>query len=100
MEIATTVILPMLNNQPTHLSRNGFQQQSYSPNGQQPLGGVRQDKRASEAARIGSHQPASPPIDLRAQRLSTTYSRSQNRPTANRRTVQVTLWVKPVLKAE
>jgi len=100
MEIATTVILPMLNNHPTQMSRNGFSQPSYSPNGQQPLGGVRQDKRARDRARRASMQPASLKNEMRAHRMNRNPSRSQNRLTANRRTVQVTLWVKPVVKAE
>jgi len=37
---------------------------------------------------------------MRAQRMSTTHSRLQNRPTPKRKTVKLTVWVKPVVKAE
>ena len=84
----------------TQFSQNVFSRQSSSPNGVQPLRGVGQDKRAASPARIASTQPASLKNDMRAQRMNSNTSRSQNRSTANRKTVQVTLWVKPVVKAE
>jgi len=59
---------------------------------------VRQDKGAEYRARIASDQPASPKTVMRAQALYTNTPRSQNRP--KRQTVQLTLWVKPTVKAE
>src|SRR5712692_5127664 len=90
----------MSNTVHTQLSQNVFQRRLHPTNGQQPQGGVWQDNPAPPRARIASPQPASRKKDMRAQRMSTTTSRSQNRPTAKRKTVKLTLWVKPVVKAE
>ncbi len=90
----------MSNTVHTQSLQNVFQRQSQSANGQQPRNGVGQDNPSPPRARIASPQPASLTKDMRAQRMSTTNSRSQNRPTAKRKTVKLTLWVKPVVKAE
>jgi hypothetical protein len=90
----------MLNNQHTPLSQNGFSQQPYSPNVQQPLGGVRQDKPRAPTARIASPQPAPLKKVMRPHQVNNNPFRSQKRPTPKRKTVHLTLWVKPVVKAE
>jgi hypothetical protein len=61
---------------------------------------VRQDKRAKTSARISSPQPARSHIPMRAERLDTKTPRSQNTPIDSSRTVQLTLWVEPRVKAE
>jgi hypothetical protein len=61
---------------------------------------LRQDKGASERARLASRQPAPREYRMRSHRLSDNSLRSQNKPTPKRKTVHLTLWVKPVVKAE
>jgi len=90
----------MVNTAHTQLSQNVFQRRFHTSNGQQPRRGVGQDNPAPPRARIASPQPASLKKDMRAQRMGTTNSRSQNRPNVKRKTVKLTLWVKPVVKAE
>src|SRR5437016_4433833 len=63
-------------------------------------GDVRQDKRAKTHARTASPQPARSDIPMRAERLDTKTPRSQNTPIDSSRTVQLTLWVEPRVKAE
>jgi hypothetical protein len=67
---------------------------------QQPLGGVGQDKGAHSRARIASLPIAPPENMMRAQQLKTDTPRSQSRPNTKRKTTHLTLWVKPVVKAE
>jgi hypothetical protein len=61
---------------------------------------VRQDKRAETRARLASGQPAPSHIPMRAQPLRTKTPRTKNRQEHKRRTVQLTLWVSPIEKAE
>src|SRR5437016_933523 len=86
--------------QPPQFSQNVFEQQGHSANGQQPRSGVRPDKPLSPHARIASTQPASLKKEMRAHETERNRSRSQNRPTPKRKTVKLTVWVKPVVKAE
>ncbi len=90
----------MENTKPAHFSPNGFTHQSYSPNVQQPLSGVRQDKPRPPSARIASTQPAPLKNMMRAHETESNGARSQNRPTPKRKTAKLTVWVKPVVKAE
>jgi hypothetical protein len=60
----------------------------------------RQDKARISSARRGTPQSASRPTPLRAQPLNRKASRSQNRPTPKRNTVQLTLWINPLVKGE
>ncbi len=83
----------------TQSSQNVFQRQSYSANGQRPLGGVWQDKTAPKRDRAAMIQPASPKNMTRTQQMDTNTSRSQKH-SNQRQTVQINLWVKPSLKAE
>jgi hypothetical protein len=61
---------------------------------------LRQDKRAKESARIASSHPAPLEKLMRAQRSNTKTARSQNHSVPKRRTAQLTLWVKPIVKEE
>ncbi len=90
----------MASNIPTQSSRNVFQHQSHPSNLKRPLGGVRQDKRAFLRARTASRQPASLKNGMRAHAIATKNIRSRNRNEQKRQTVQLTLWVKPIVKTE
>jgi hypothetical protein len=90
----------MANTVQPHFSQNVFFQQSHSVIKQQPILGVRQDKRANFSARIASQQPASLKKVMRAQQLKKGTPRSQNKPNLKRKTEQLTLWVKPIVKTE
>src|SRR4051812_10406966 len=90
----------MANNLQPHISQNVFLNQSHTTIKQQQNLGVRQDKRADFSARIASSQPASLKRVMRAQQLKKDTPRSQNKPTPKRKTVQLTLWVKPIVLAE
>src|SRR6266480_421373 len=90
----------MMNTAHTQSSHNVFARQRHSANGQQPRRGVWQDNPTPSAARTASPQPAPRKNSMRPQQMNTNRSRSQNNPTAKRKTVHLTLWVKPVVKAE
>src|SRR5437763_11780297 len=90
----------MTNTVHTQSSHNVFERQSYSANGQQPRSGVGQDNPTTPRARTASHQPAPHQKPMRPHTLNKNTSRSQNRPTPKRKTVHLTLWVKPVVKEE
>jgi hypothetical protein len=83
-----------------HISQNVFLQQSYSATNTQKTRGLRQDKARKKSARMASRQPAPREEILRAHPLNNNTSRSQNKSTPKRKTVQLTLWVKPIVKAE
>jgi hypothetical protein len=75
---------------------------------QQPKGGgaetldasVRQDKARIASAREATRQPAALTKFTRAQPLNSKPTRSQNRPTRNRKAQKLTLWVDPIVKEE
>jgi hypothetical protein len=90
----------MANTVQPHFNQNVFLNQSHSVIKQQQNLGVRQDKRANFSARIASGQPASLQKVMRAQQLKKDTPRSQNKPIPKRKTVQLTLWVKPIVIAE
>src|SRR5438105_5511758 len=90
----------MVNTAHTQSAQNVFARQRHSANGQQPRSGVWQDNPTPSAARTASPQPAPRKNSMRPQQMNTNRSRSQNNPTAKRKTVHLTLWVKPVVKAE
>jgi hypothetical protein len=77
-----------------------FTNQTKAPKTKDAHGDVRQDTRSKTSARIASAQPARSHIPMRAQPLTTKTPRSQNTPTAKRRTVQLTLWTSPIVKAK
>ncbi len=90
----------MANTIKTQYSRNVFQHQSHPSNRLRPPGGVRQDKRAKSSARPASQQPARYKEVMRAKQMESNTARSQNNNTTKRKTTQLTLWVKPIVKAE
>ena len=90
----------MLNNSHPHSRQNVFSTQANPTKNQNAHGNVWQDKRATARARIRSAQPARSVIPMRAEPLTTNTPRSQNTPIPKRRTVQLTLWVNPIVKAE
>ena len=90
----------MVNTKQPHSSRNVFQHQSHPSARPRPHGGVRQDKRAFLRARTASRQPTSLENDMRAHAIPTENIRSRNRNEQKRKTVQLTLWVKPIVKTE
>ncbi len=90
----------MANNIKPQNPRNVFQHPSHPSNRPRPPGGVRQDKRAFLRARTASRQPARYKEVMRAQQMESNTARSQNNNTAKRKTVQLTLWIKPIVKAE
>jgi hypothetical protein len=90
----------MENNVHTQSSQNSLQRRLYSAKMQQPLRGVRQDKGVPTSARIASTQPAPPEKVMRQHQMNSNNSRSQKKSSTRRKTVHLTLWVKPVVKAE
>ena len=90
----------MTNNLRPHSQRNIFINQEKTAKNKDAHGDVRQDKRAFTRARIPSRQPARSDIPMRAHPTDTKTPRSQNATVDKRRTVQLTLWVEPVVKAE
>jgi hypothetical protein len=90
----------MTNTVQPHLNSNVFIQQSNSVTKAKQSRGLRQDKGALERARTASHQPAPRENGMRSHRLSNNFQRLQNKPTPKRKTVHLTLWVKPIVKAE
>ena len=89
----------MTNNEYTHF-QDVYPLPTQRRSVQQPLGGVGQDKGAHSRARIASLPIAPPENMMRTQQLKTDTPRSQNRPSPKRKTTHLTLWVKPVVKAE
>ena len=90
----------MLNNKSPHPQLNVFLNQENPTKNKNAHGNLWQDKRATTRARIRSAQPARSYIPMRAQDLTTKTPRSQNAPVAKRRTVQLTVWLNPIVKAE
>ena len=90
----------MVNTAHTQSWQSVFARQRHTAIGQQPRSGVWQDNPTPHAARTASPQPAPRKKTMRPQQLNSNLSRSQNRPTAKRKTVHLTLWVKPVVKTE
>jgi hypothetical protein len=84
----------------SHSAQNVFSTQSHAVIKQQQNLGVRQDKGASKRARIATNQPAPRGQATRSQQLNNDTSRSQNKTTAKRKTVHLTLWIKPIVKTE
>src|SRR5438477_4183756 len=90
----------MVNNEHTHSTNTIFPTQSKPQSSGTTLRSVRQDKGASSRERRASVQPAPRKNVMRPHQMNSNHSRSQNRPTPKRKTIHLTLWVKPVVKAE
>ncbi len=94
------LLATMANNEQPQIPQEMLPGQSYTANAKRPPGGVRQDKGVLTNARIASLQPAPQKNMARPHQVNSNSSRSQNRPNPKRKTVHLTLWVKPVVKAE
>jgi hypothetical protein len=90
----------MANTVQPHFHQNVFLRQSHSVIKQQLNLGVGQDKGASKRARIATDQPAPHGKLTRSQELNNDTPRSQNKPTPKRKTIHLTLWVKPIVKTQ
>src|SRR5579872_2023508 len=90
----------MTSNAHTQSRHNVLPRRSQSRSVQQPPRGVWQDNPAQPHARAASPQPASPQKDTRSRHLRTPIPRSQKKTFPKRKTVQLVLWVKPVVKGE
>jgi hypothetical protein len=90
----------MANTVQPHSSQNVFLQRSYSVIKQQTNLGVGQDKGAVKRARMATNQPAPRGQVTRSQEVNNDTPRSQNKPTPKRKTIHLTLWVKPTVKTE
>lgn len=84
----------------THPTPHIFQHQSEPKTFKRPLRGVMQDKGALSRARVASRRPAPHHFVMRSQKSNSQITRSQNKPSTKRKTVHLTLWVKPIVKAE
>jgi hypothetical protein len=82
------------------IPQNIFIQQKNAVSSLRSRGDVRQDKSAALGARSASVQPERPVALLRARQAERQPSRTQNTTTHQRKTVPLTLWVKPCVKAE
>lgn len=87
-------------NKTPHSKKHIFTQSTNSTKNKDAPRNVWQDKRAFHRARIASIQPAPHDKLPRAHHLNNNTERVQNRHVAKRRTVQITLWVNPIVKAE
>jgi hypothetical protein len=77
-----------------------FQSQSKGVLAEAVDAAVRQDKARKKSARIAMRQPAPHDKAMRAHALNTGAARSKNKPNPKRQTVQLTLWVDPIVKGE
>jgi hypothetical protein len=76
---------------------------SHQPNGAAditPTAQGRQDKARISSAQGRTSQPAPRTKNTREEPLNSTRARSQNKPTRNKRTEKLTLWVEPIVKEE
>ena len=90
----------MPNTSPTQLLPNSLPRRVQRPEAQQLHRSVWQDNPAPPRARTATPQPASPSQAQRSRQLQTKHPRTSTRPTRKRKTVQLVVWVKPVVKAE
>jgi hypothetical protein len=77
-----------------------FSQQSNGAAGEAVNAAVVQDKARISSARTATRQPASHDKTTRAREMGNSATRSQNSPNLKQKTVQLTLWVDPIVKAE
>jgi hypothetical protein len=90
----------MASNGKPQFLRQVFSQQSNGAAGNAGDAAVVQDKGRISSARIGTPQPAPHPKPLRPHSLRNGATRSKNAPLPKRKTVHLTLWVDPIVKAE
>jgi hypothetical protein len=82
------------------IPQNIFLQQIHAVSSLRSRSDVRQDKSAALRGRVASAQPERPAPVMRAHQGESQPPRTQNHPTNKRKTVPLTLWVKPFIKAE
>jgi hypothetical protein len=90
----------MANTNPPHFSQDIFQNRAKPGKTGKALGGLRQDKRGSSTARRPSTEPARSATPQRADTLDTKSTRSPRGTGDQTRAVQMSIWVKPIVKAE
>jgi hypothetical protein len=90
----------MVNNKNPHTQSDIYQNQEKSRKTKNALGGLRQDKRGGFSARRPSTQPARTKTPQRAETSDKKSDRIQNTTVDNSRTVQLSIWDKPIDKAE
>jgi hypothetical protein len=90
----------MANTNPPHFSHNIFQNRAKPGKTGKALGGLRQDKRGSFTARRPTTEPARSATPQRADTLDTKSTRSPRGTGDQTRAVQLSIWVKPIVKAE
>jgi hypothetical protein len=93
----------MANNLRSHSKPNGLANQANQANYQKRekmRGVILQDKSAPMTARIASRQPVPPRNAARSHTMRSNFVRAQNTPSTKRKTVSLTLWVDPIVKAK
>jgi hypothetical protein len=90
----------MANTRYPHPKPNGFAYQTKYQKREAVRGDRVQDKGASLRTRVASGQPALPRNAARPHTTRSDFPRSQNSPTPKRKTVSLTLWVDPIVKAK
>jgi hypothetical protein len=90
----------MANTNPPHFSQDIFQNQAKPGKTGKALGGLRQDKRGSFTARRPMTEPARSATPQRADTSDTKTTRIHTGAGDNSRAVQLSIWVKPIVKAE
>jgi hypothetical protein len=90
----------MTNTRYPHPKPNGFAYQTKYQKREEERGVVVQDKSASKRTRVASGQPALPRNAARSQKMKQDFPRSQNKSSPKRKTVALTLWVDPIMKAK
>jgi hypothetical protein len=93
-------LLPMPSTGTPQLVRQIFSHQPDGAAGKTPALQGRQDKARISSAQVRTRQPAPRTKNTREQQLNSKRPRSQNRPTHNKRTKKLTLWVEPIVKEE
>jgi hypothetical protein len=82
------------------IPQNIFLQQNHAVSSLRSRCDVRQDKSAALRSRVASAQPERPALVMRSHPEVSQPPRTQNNTTDKRKTVPLTLWVKPFIKAE
>ena len=90
----------MTSNGKPHFSKNVFQNQTKSFSQPQTHGDVVQDKTARTRGRAATNQPEPREKPARLRGMSNPTTRSKKHGSSKRKTVQLILWVKPIVKAE
>ena len=90
----------MSNTQRTQLSRNSVQRRLQHPERVTTVRGVWQDNPTHPPARTATKQPASEQISTRPTQKKTNTPATHRKKSTKRKTVSITIWVNPVVKAE